>query len=300
MPAVTVYLAGKIRPMAWRYEMVPDLAGAAGVAVHQSSWPLLRRAVLGTHHYAGPFFVPMVGRAETEDCSQCSGHGCGHCHGGECTTVWDNDTKEHGYNDSRLSSHLVRDAGSPIRSGVAVIRRCCEAIARSDFVFAWIDAHDCYGTVAELGIAKALGKAVVVSFPVDRIIRDMWFILTMADKVIEAGTPVDAFRELMSDNPRYMAYRDYLATAHWKAMRAKILQKAGYRCQVCNAHQEHITLTVHHRTYERIGAEREEDLIALCEKCHSIFHGNGQLADPDDGPEPVPLALPSAAVIAIP
>jgi replicative DNA helicase len=31
-------------------------------------------------------------------------------------------------------------------------------------------------------------------------------------------------------------------------------------------------LEVHHRTYERIGQERSEDLTVLCDVCHGLFH----------------------------
>jgi 5-methylcytosine-specific restriction endonuclease McrA len=31
-------------------------------------------------------------------------------------------------------------------------------------------------------------------------------------------------------------------------------------------------LDVHHRTYERRGAEKAEDVIVLCRRCHELFH----------------------------
>jgi len=31
-------------------------------------------------------------------------------------------------------------------------------------------------------------------------------------------------------------------------------------------------LEVHHRTYERVGAERPADVIALCKACHEKHH----------------------------
>lgn len=32
-------------------------------------------------------------------------------------------------------------------------------------------------------------------------------------------------------------------------------------------------MQIHHLTYERLGAELDEDLIAICEKCHRAMHG---------------------------
>ena len=68
-----------------------------------------------------------------------------------------------------------------------------------------------------------------------------------------------------------MPYKDYLQTEEWNDTRKHHLKKAGYKCQLCN--QGNTKLHVHHRTYERRGNERYNDLIVLCEKCHGLFHG---------------------------
>ena len=31
-------------------------------------------------------------------------------------------------------------------------------------------------------------------------------------------------------------------------------------------------LDVHHRTYDRVGAEELDDLTTLCDRCHTLFH----------------------------
>jgi hypothetical protein len=74
---------------------------------------------------------------------------------------------------------------------------------------------------------------------------------------------------------RWMPYDRYLKTFHWQVKREDALDHAGGRCQVCNAAN---SLQVHHRTYERRGAELPEDLIVLCRSCHETFHKNGRLA----------------------
>jgi hypothetical protein len=73
-----------------------------------------------------------------------------------------------------------------------------------------------------------------------------------------------------------MPYREYLQTPEWQETRKRAMKRAGFRCQVCNAYG--VRLNVHHRTYERRGFEDNQDLIVLCEGCHSIFHENGSLA----------------------
>lgn len=76
----------------------------------------------------------------------------------------------------------------------------------------------------------------------------------------------------MQDKPteRQRQYREvYLRSDHWRATRLAALERAGNRCQVCNADKR---LDVHHRTYERIGNERPEDLTVLCRGCHELYH----------------------------
>lgn len=81
---------------------------------------------------------------------------------------------------------------------------------------------------------------------------------------------------------RHEEYLEYLKSEAWKVRRKWKLDQAGNRCQVCNAGGE---LHVHHRTYERVGEERDNDLTVLCEMCHTIFHD--RIPKP---PEPKPAA----------
>ncbi len=67
-----------------------------------------------------------------------------------------------------------------------------------------------------------------------------------------------------------MPYEEYLRTPEWRATREAALKRALYRCQVCNDDKK--TLSAHHRTYERRGCERPEDLFVLCESCHARTH----------------------------
>jgi hypothetical protein len=71
---------------------------------------------------------------------------------------------------------------------------------------------------------------------------------------------------------------DILDSPQWKARRKVELDRAGHRCQACNASGDDIVLDVHHRTYDRVGNEGPADLIVLCRKCHGAIHANGGLA----------------------
>ncbi len=66
-----------------------------------------------------------------------------------------------------------------------------------------------------------------------------------------------------------MPYEDYLRSEAWKRRREYMLRRAGYRCRLCNRGER---LEVHHRTYERLGAEDPDDLTVLCHDCHLRYH----------------------------
>lgn len=60
-------------------------------------------------------------------------------------------------------------------------------------------------------------------------------------------------------------YRHYLASTAWKRRSARLRRGA---CALC----QRPAWEVHHRTYARVGDEREGDLIALCGPCHARHH----------------------------
>jgi FtsK/SpoIIIE family len=70
---------------------------------------------------------------------------------------------------------------------------------------------------------------------------------------------------------RAMLYEEYLTTPEWQATRKRILKRDNYTCQGCSA--TGVVLNVHHWTYERLGAEDNDDLTAVCQKCHDEIHG---------------------------
>ena len=66
----------------------------------------------------------------------------------------------------------------------------------------------------------------------------------------------------------YITYAEYLETEHWQFIRQAALWHADDRCQVCGTSAG---LEVHCRSYERLGAERSEDLVVLCRRCHELY-----------------------------
>lgn len=68
-------------------------------------------------------------------------------------------------------------------------------------------------------------------------------------------------------------YNDYIKSQEWKDKCDKILARDNHECQHCHAHIP--DLSVHHKTYENLFNEKDEDLITLCDSCHKKEHGYG-------------------------
>lgn len=66
--------------------------------------------------------------------------------------------------------------------------------------------------------------------------------------------------------PASAKYREHLASAAWRVFREDVLREVRFRCEACSIFCH--DLTIHHLTYERLGRERREDVIALCPACH--------------------------------
>ncbi len=176
--SISVYLAGKITKNGWRSDIVPTSAlGQSDWAVEAMSneigpkWETALNALGDGIHFAGPFLV---------GCD----HGCGHS------------PQAHGI----TGGCIVTEAGQK-----ETVRLCIQALEESDVLFAWIDAPDAYGTLVELGYAKALGKRIIVAHPSHTLVRsgelrgdleernDMWFACSIADVEIAAPSAKDAW-----------------------------------------------------------------------------------------------------------
>ena len=71
----------------------------------------------------------------------------------------------------------------------------------------------------------------------------------------------------MPAKPNYEKYIS--SSSKWKTICAQVRNKDGNKCKLCDSTEK---LHVHHLTYERLGNERLEEHVALCELCHSDQH----------------------------
>lgn len=80
---------------------------------------------------------------------------------------------------------------------------------------------------------------------------------------------LEVYYEMLNEK---VDYHEYIKSPEWEETSKKSKERAGYRCQLCNKKGTYTTLHTHHRTYERLGLEFDEDLIVLCKKCHKKHH----------------------------
>jgi hypothetical protein len=71
-------------------------------------------------------------------------------------------------------------------------------------------------------------------------------------------------------------YHKYLASREWALLKNQVNKRSGGKCERCMVGNYDST---HHITYERIGHEKIEDILAVCEGCHKFLSGKSS-ADP--------------------
>ena len=80
--------------------------------------------------------------------------------------------------------------------------------------------------------------------------------------------PLCQLRVVVTINVQYQGVGIRSATGEWRTSQSKSAQPFSY------IKQEDIgpEFTLHHLTYERLGQERDSDLMILCAACHSLVH----------------------------
>lgn len=71
-------------------------------------------------------------------------------------------------------------------------------------------------------------------------------------------------------------YKWYINSSNeWKQIRDIVLERDNYRCRCCGRTDDEAVLSVHHRSYEYLFQEQNnnyEDLITVCNVCHKAIH----------------------------
>jgi 5-methylcytosine-specific restriction endonuclease McrA len=76
-------------------------------------------------------------------------------------------------------------------------------------------------------------------------------------------------RLIISQHDKRYRYDQYLGSQQWDLIRRQVRTKYKDTCQECFKAGK---VEIHHKTYERIGAEEIDDLVALCRSCHKALH----------------------------
>lgn len=66
-----------------------------------------------------------------------------------------------------------------------------------------------------------------------------------------------------------MGYRDYIQSQRWMQRKRKYFETHEKKCKACKTSRR---IELHHKTYNRLGQERDADLVPLCQLCHSKVH----------------------------
>lgn len=64
-------------------------------------------------------------------------------------------------------------------------------------------------------------------------------------------------------------YRRYMKSPEWAARKRGYFLNHARRCKACGSKSD---IQLHHMNYARLGRERDSDMVALCERCHTRVH----------------------------
>lgn len=103
-------------------------------------------------------------------------------------------------------------------------------------------------------------KRICNLLPVSKVIVEGAEFDLQLIKAVEAGKPV----------PQGEDYQKGEMLGHYN-VRQYVLWRDGYKCSHCGAHKD-VKLRTHHLASRKIGGDAPNNLITLCEKCHSLYH----------------------------
>ena len=152
-----LYLAGKITNNLWR-TCFYDVRNEGDIGKHNGINPLEKYVEIKNFKINGPYSI------------SCD-HSCAHVE----------------------NTHTMMDTGCIIDGFRRddILKICTEQIKNADLLFCFIDSEDCYGTLAEIGFAKALNKKIIIQFCNEDIRNNMWFASKMADFSIYGKSPIN-------------------------------------------------------------------------------------------------------------
>ena len=293
---ISVYFAGKVRKGAndYRRSLFKDdriMSCAIGSERDVYNSPI-DVCSAGTVLYGGPSSL------------SCD-HGCWHNsnHGIVNLFEQDQDFTLLGEEDENNSIHAGREwlfvfqgstscpDGNNGLSRAQAMQRCMHQILTCDALYAFIDSHDCYGTLAEIGYAHALGIPIYLVFDprlqnasdeyeehmdgghswTEQTKRnDFWFITEMATRCAW-GAPWDLIN-YVAYNKNARQLRNPIKRSSIKARdRVAVLVRDKYTCRMCGvSRSDGAVLEIDHiHPVSKGGTNDLANLQVLCRECNA-------------------------------
>lgn len=93
--------------------------------------------------------------------------------------------------------------------------------------------------------------------------------------------PNNRAEEVMRIEEMVGDYEEYIHSPEWRELRVQALKRDKYTCQMCGTGKN---VQVHHVNYKNLGTAQElEDVVTLCDDCHSKVHVKDKAKEATDG-----------------
>lgn len=180
---INIYFAGKVVPAKdWRFGFSSDWRSKT-LGMDVGNYRPLKK--VGEYYpidkyfgYAGPFFSP------------CGEHfSGGGFHG---MNDWDYVVFQGGVAVPECPEQLpIFELDDHVKK--STFSRCKANIKTADWIFCWINSMDCFGTLVELGMAKAYNKKIFIGVDSKIDCKEIWFALEAANKVVTCKNVLEAW-----------------------------------------------------------------------------------------------------------
>ncbi|MGC4002852.1 MAG: hypothetical protein QM811_06860 [Pirellulales bacterium] len=187
-PLQSIYLAGKITGTTWRTDIITgwSLENHGFGVNYRYEWGkngfIARNRII---NYAGPYWRAI---------DDCGGHS------------WSGDNSgSHAYGVPSATGSEAEESPNFSTDYGPLFLQLVSSINRADLIFAWIDAPDCHGTIAEIGLAYGLHKPIAIYFPPSQaayLQREQWLPLMMSRFGGIVETPKAAWEHFLENHTR--------------------------------------------------------------------------------------------------
>lgn len=105
--------------------------------------------------------------------------------------------------------------------------------------------------------------------------------MTLIVGALSAAALLTFLLHAVKRRPKHVNYHTYIRSQKWARRRARYFRRHAYCCTICGTDRR---VELHHHTYQRLGRERDKDLVPLCGIHHKGVHAyhnsqGGSLSD---------------------